>query len=110
MRFWRRRTIPNALYISIWVVFADYDKVTNFINNLCQNCSQRVTQIDIWAHRDRIFEIWGCFLWWQICNDFFIGKKSDRKSEIGVKVRAGLKVRTLGGVGGMRRSPWNLFY
>ena len=31
VRFWRCWTLPNALYISISVVFADYDKIENFI-------------------------------------------------------------------------------
>ena len=31
VRFWRCGTLPNALYISISVVFADYDKIENFM-------------------------------------------------------------------------------
>ena len=40
VRFWKRGTLPDALYIIIRLVFADYNKSQNFIKNQCQNGSE----------------------------------------------------------------------
>ena len=40
VRFWGWWALPDVLNISIWVVFADYDKIQNFGKTLCQNGSQ----------------------------------------------------------------------
>ena len=69
VRFWRCWTHPNALYISIWVVFADYDKIENFIKIYAQMDPKSHPKIDTWAIRGPTFEVFGGILrnaifWW----------------------------------------------
>ena len=61
VRFWMGWTHPNALYISIWVVFADYDKIENFMKIDAQMDPKSHPKIDIWAIRASTFEVSGGF-------------------------------------------------
>ena len=61
-RFWRRRAFPNALYISISVVFADYEKIKNFMKIDAQMDPKNHKQIYIWAIRGPTFEVFGIVL------------------------------------------------
>ena len=62
MRFWRCWTLPNALYISISVVFADYDKIKIFMKIRAKMDSKSEPKIDVWAIRGPTFEVLGAFL------------------------------------------------
>ena len=62
VRFWRCWTLPNALYISISVVFAEYDKIENFMKIDAETDPKSDAKIDIWVLRGPIFEILGRFL------------------------------------------------
>ena len=53
------KTLPNALYISISVVFADYEKIKNFIKIDAEMDTKSDTKIDIWVIRGPIFEVLG---------------------------------------------------
>ena len=59
VRFWKCRTLPNALYISISVVFADYDKIENFMNIYAKMDPKSDPKIDVWAIRGPTFEAFG---------------------------------------------------
>ena len=47
------------LYIGISVVFADYDKVENFMKIYTKMNPKSHPKIDVWAIRDPTFEIFG---------------------------------------------------
>ena len=69
VRFWRCWTHRNALYISISVVFADYDKIENFMKIYAQMDPKSHPQIAVWAIKGPTFEVFGRVLriatfWW----------------------------------------------
>ena len=81
MRFWRCWTLPNALYIGISVVFADYNKIENFLKIDAQMDPKNHLKIDVWALRGPTFEVFGNILrnaifWW-----FLKCVKIDQKQE-----------------------------
>ena len=68
-------------------------------------------KIDGWAIRGPIFEVLGGFLRGQIFDEFSIGKKFAKFWEFGILGSAKCKkLGSAGKVGGMRRSPGNLFW
>ena len=71
MRFWRCWTLPNALYISISVVFADYDKFENFMKIYAQMDPKSHPKIDLWAIRGPTFEVFGSVLRNAIFDEFW---------------------------------------
>ena len=76
VRFWMGWTHPNALYISIWVVFADYDKIENFMKIDAQMDPKSHPKIDIWAIRASTFEVSGGFGRSLIFDEFSDGGKT----------------------------------
>ena len=66
----------NALYISISVVFADYDKIEHFMKIDAQMDPKSHPKIDIWAIRASTFEVSGGFGRSLIFDEFSNGKKS----------------------------------
>ena len=77
--------VPNALYISISVVFADYDKIKNFMKIHAKIDPKSEHKIDLWAIRGPTFEILGRFLRGLILDEFSIGKKSAKNPTFGVR-------------------------
>ena len=57
------------------MVFADYDKIENFMKIYAKMDPKSDPEIDVWAIRGPIFEVSGCFLRGLIFDDFSIGKK-----------------------------------
>ena len=108
VRFWRCWTHRNALYISISVVFADYDKIENFMKIYAQMDPKSHPKIDIWAIRGPTFEVFGRILknaifWW------FLGSpKIDQKSKsLACGAQTGHPVRWPCGIGGARLRLWS---
>ena len=64
------------MYISISVVFADYDKIENFMKIYAKNDPQSELKIEVWAIRGQTFEVLGRFLRSLIFDEFSIGEKS----------------------------------
>ena len=58
------------------MVFADYDKIVNFMNIYAKIDPINEPKIDVWAIRGPTFEVLGAFLRSLIFNEFSIGKKS----------------------------------
>ena len=56
VRFWRGGTFPDALYISISVVFADYDKIEHLMNIYTTMDPKKRPEIDPLVLRDPTFE------------------------------------------------------
>ena len=54
-------TLPDALNISIWVVFADCDKIKNFMKNQCQNCSKIIPKSTFWRSEALFLRFWEGF-------------------------------------------------
>ena len=79
----RGQTLPDALYISISVVFADYDKIKHFMNICAKIDPKSKPKIDVWAIRGPTFEVLGAFLRSLIFNEFSIGKKSATNLQFG---------------------------
>ena len=104
VRFWMGWTHPNALYISIWVVFADYDKIENFMKIDAQMVPKSHPKIDIWAIRASTFEVLGGFGRVLIFDEFWDGQKVDQKWQKCDQVRPKGKVfqsfRRPGGMSG----------
>ena len=50
------------IYISISVVFADYDKIENFMKIYASMAPQNEPKIDVWAIRDPTFKVLVGFL------------------------------------------------
>ena len=63
-------------YISLSVVFADYDKVENFMKIYPTNYPKSDPEIDVWTIRGPTFEVLGGFLRSLIFDEFSIGEKS----------------------------------
>ena len=59
--FWWCWTFPNALYKSISVVFADYDKIEHSMKIYTKMDTKSELKIDVWAIRGPTFEVLGCF-------------------------------------------------
>ena len=70
-------TYRNALYISISVVFADYDKIENFMKIDAQMDPKSHPKIDIWAIRASTFEVSGGFGRSLIFDEFWDVRKVD---------------------------------
>ena len=58
------------------MVFADYDKIENFMKIYAKMDPKSDPKIDVWAIRGPTFEVLGAFLRSLIFNEFSIGKKS----------------------------------
>ena len=58
------------------MVFADYDKIKNFMKIYAKIDPKSEPQIDVLAIRGSTFEVLGAFLRSLIFNEFSIGKKS----------------------------------
>ena len=67
------------MYISIWVVFADYDKIENFMKIDAQMDPKSHPKIDIWAIRASIFKVLGGFRRTLIFDEFWDVQKVDQK-------------------------------
>ena len=67
------------MYISIWVVFADYDKIENFMKIDAQMDPKSHPKIDIWAIRASTFEVSGGFGRSLIFDEFWDVQKFDQK-------------------------------
>ena len=70
VRFSRCCTHRNALYISISVVFADYDKIENFMKIYAQMDPKSHPKIAVWAIKGPTFEVFGRVLRNAIFDDF----------------------------------------
>ena len=57
------------------MVNAYYDKIENFIKNLCQNGSKSEPKTEVWAIRGPTFEVLGGFLRSLIFNEFSNGEE-----------------------------------
>ena len=64
------------MYISISVVFADYDKIENFMKIYAQMDPKSHPKIAVWAIRGPTFEVIGRFLKSQFFDELSIGEKS----------------------------------
>ena len=53
------RTLPNALYKGISVVYTDYDKIENFMKTGAWVDIKSGAEIDVWATRGPTFEVSG---------------------------------------------------
>ena len=58
------------------MVFADYDKIENFIKNYAKLDTKSELKIKVWAIRGPTFEVLGGFLRSLIFDEFSIGEKS----------------------------------
>ena len=58
------------------MVFADYDKIVNFMKIYAKIDPKSEPKIDVSAIRGQTFEVLGAFLRSPIFNEFSIGKKS----------------------------------
>ena len=79
VRFWMCWTHRNALYISISVAFADYDKIEKFMKIYAQMDPKSHPKIDIWAIRGPTFEVFGSVLRNAIFDEFWDVQKVDQK-------------------------------
>ena len=57
------------------MVFADYDKIENFMKIYAKIDPKNEPKINVWAIRGPTFEVLGAFLKGLILNEFSIGKK-----------------------------------
>ena len=55
------RTLRNALYKGISVVYTDYDKITNFLKTDAKMDTKSDAKIDVWASKGPNFEVLGQF-------------------------------------------------
>ena len=58
------------------MVFADYDKIANFMKIYAKMVPLNEPKIDVWAIRGPTFEVLGRFLRSLIFDEFSIGEKS----------------------------------
>ena len=58
------------------MVFADYDKIKNFMKIYAKINAKSEPKIDVWGIRGPTFEVLGAFLRSLIFNEFLIGEKS----------------------------------
>ena len=65
------------------MVFADYDKIENFMKINAKIDPKNEPKIDVWAIRGPTFEVLGAFLRSLIFNEFSIGKKSTKNLTFG---------------------------
>ena len=79
VRFWMGWTHRNALYISISVVFPDYDQIENFMKIDASMDPKSHPKIDLWAIRGSIFEVLGGFGRTLIFDEFWDVQKVDQK-------------------------------
>ena len=105
VRFWRSWTLPNALYISISVVFADYEKIENFMKFCAKLDPKSDPKTDVWVMRDPTFEVLGGILRSLIFDEFSIGEKSAYNRQ---RLRHGAAKRSFGGFWrqGRRQRRW----
>ena len=77
-RLWRALISSIYIYISISisVVFADYDKIENFMKIYAKMDPKSDPKIDVWAIRGPTFKVLGGFLRSLICDEFSIGETS----------------------------------
>ena len=64
------------LYISISVVFADYDKIDNLMKIYAKMGSKSEPKTEVWAIRGPTFEVFGRFLKSLFFDELSIGEKS----------------------------------
>ena len=69
-------THRNALYKGLSVVYADYDKIKNFMKIYATMDPKSEPNIDVWAIRGPTFEVLGGFLRSLIFDEFSNGEKS----------------------------------
>ena len=65
------------IYISISVVFTDFDKIKNFMKIYAQMDPKSHPKIDLWAIRGPTFEVFGSVLRNAIFNKFWDVQKVD---------------------------------
>ena len=58
------------------MVFADYDKIENFMKNCAKIDPNSELKIEVWAIRGPVFEVLGRFLRSLIFDEFSSGEKS----------------------------------
>ena len=98
VRFWRCWTHRNALYISISVVFADDDKIENFMKIDAQMNPKSHPQIAVWAIKGPTFEVFGRVLRNAIFDDFWGVPKSTKNDKSSTLGRPKWKRRRISGV------------
>ena len=83
------------------MVFADYDKIVNFMKIYAKIDPNNEPKIDVWAIRGPTFEALGGFLRSPIFDEFSIGKKSAKNLRFWFRGAAKcIRRRFGGGVGG----------